>query len=247
MEGILSFYIKKFEGETIMKTDTYRKMTLKERDWEEWKKLVILANSFAGYMHNILEEREGVNFSISRKTATEEDVKQQQLSAMFSGSYGEFRDFVAGTYTRLTTGFSVVMSDTPMEIRTNLDFLYQAHGHVLIAGLGLGVILKILEKRKGIKSVTVIEKNQEVIDLVLDQLNLPDNFKVIQSDIFDYEPTEKFDTIYFDIWTNICSDNWEEMKTLRKKFKKFLDLTKKDWWIGSWRQEYCREQSYGKY
>ncbi len=228
----------------------YNKMTVKEYDHKEWWKLHELANTFSGHMYKILKEREGENFEISIRTANKKDVERQKMSAMFSGSYGEMSDFTEGTYTILSTkkGFSdTVMSDTPMEIRTNMDFLYQAHGNILIGGLGLGIILKILEKIDNIKSVTVIEKNQEVIDLVLDQLNLPDNFKIIQSDIFEYEPTEKFDSIYFDIWTNICADNWDEMKKLRKQFKSSLDLTKKDWWIGSWRQEDCKELISSRY
>lgn len=201
-------------------------------------------------MYNILKERKGKDFEITRRIASKKDVEHEKMSAMFSGTSGDFYDFKEGTYTRLIEKGclgNIVMSDTPMEIRTNMDFLYQAHGNILIGGLGLGIILKILEKMDNIKSVTVIEKNQEIIDLVLDQLNLPDNFKVIQSDIFEYKPTEKFDTIYFDIWTNICGDNWDEMKKLRKQFKPSLDLTKKDWWIGSWRQEDCKELIFSRY
>ena len=210
----------------------YNKMTPKPYDHEEWYKLHNLADTFCGYMYKILKEREGEEFQIEKRTANKKDVKEQKISAMFSGASEDFFDFKEGTYTRLIAKgcfADVVMSDTPMEIRTNMDFLYQAHGNILIGGLGLGIMLKILEKMNNIKSVTVIEKNQEVIDLVLDQLNLPNNFKVIQSDIFEYKPTETFDTIYFDIWTNICGDNWDEMKKLRKQFKPSLDLTKKDW------------------
>ena len=228
----------------------YNKMTIKEYNHKEWWKLHELANTFSGHMYKILKEREGENFEISQRIATKKDIREQQMSAMFSGTSGDFYDFKEGTYTRLISkGFmgDVIMSDTPMEIRTNMDFLYQAHGNILIGGLGLGIILKILENMDNIKSVTVIEKNQEIIDLVLDQLNLPNNFKVIQSDIFEYKPKEIFDTIYFDIWTNICGDNWDEMKKLRKQFKSSLDLTKKDWWIGSWRQEDCKELSYENY
>lgn len=225
----------------------YNKMTPKPYDYEEWYKLNDLANTFCASMHKILKEREEENFEISRRIATKKDVKHEKMRAMFSRSYGEMDDFKEGTYTILSTkkGYSnTVMSDTPMEIRTNMNFLYQAHGNILIGGLGLGIMLKILEKMDNIKSVTVIEKNQEVMDLVLDQLNLPDNFKVIQSDIFEYKPKEKFDTIYFDIWTNICGDNWDEIKKLRKQFKPSLDLTKENWWIGSWRQEDCKKLIY---
>lgn len=46
-----------------------------------------------------------------------------------------------GKYARLTVDGRLFMSDTRMERITNGDFVRQAHGRVLIAGLGLGMIL----------------------------------------------------------------------------------------------------------
>lgn len=225
------------------KTQTYSKMTGKESNWDERKQIHILADKYKGKMHEFLEERKGKNVSITRKIADEEEVKRLKFQSIFSGGYGEYYDFQVGTYTTLVVNGQVMMSDTPMEIRTNIEFLYQAHGNVLIGGLGLGVILKILENKKDIKSVTIIEKNKEVIELVGKQLKLPKNFKIVEGDIFQYNPEAgtKFDTIYFDIWVGICGDNWSEMKDLKKRYKKFANTLNPNWWIGSWRQEDCKQ------
>src|SRR6187431_2975619 len=41
------------------------------------------------------------------------------------------------TYTRLVRGRTIVMANTPLEVRTHADFVQRATGHVLINGLGL--------------------------------------------------------------------------------------------------------------
>ena len=67
----------------------------------------------------------------------------------------------AGTYTNLYVDGSIMMSDTPMEQGTNLEFIRKAHGDVLIGGLGIGLILYNLREKvdKGIvTSITVMEK-----------------------------------------------------------------------------------------
>ena len=46
-----------------------------------------------------------------------------------------------GRYTRLMLHGSVMMSDTPSERISNRFFVMNAHGRILIAGLGLGLIV----------------------------------------------------------------------------------------------------------
>lgn len=52
-----------------------------------------------------------------------------------------YRDQIpVGTYVVLRQSGQVVMSNTPMEKRTNDEFVENAHGHVLIGGLGIGMV-----------------------------------------------------------------------------------------------------------
>lgn len=131
-----------------------------------------------------------------------------------------------------------VMSDTPMEHRTNYEILDKANGDVLIAGLGIGMILIPLMKKEEVKSITIIEKYLDVINIVGDQLPLNDKVKVIQGDIFEnkFPRGTKFDTVYFDIWNVISPDVYKEMKNLKKIYKRCLRSKKEnpDSWMGCW-------------
>jgi spermidine synthase len=134
------------------------------------------------------------------------------------------------------------MSDTLMEKSSNVGVINNASGHVLIAGLGIGLILPAILAKKEVLSVTVIEKYKEVIDLVEPHLHsLPGGEKlhVIESDIFTWKPAKgkKFDTIYFDIWPNVCTDNLREMATLHRKYAR---CKTSDGWINSWKRTHLK-------
>jgi hypothetical protein len=71
-------------------------------------------------------------------TVSEEDAQRTAFRAAHKGS----DEYVPpGTYKRLMRGDTVVMSNTPMEVRTNREFIRRAKGNVLINGLGLGMVL----------------------------------------------------------------------------------------------------------
>lgn len=130
-----------------------------------------------------------------------------------------------GDYTRLSYRGEVVMSDTPMEKRTNQFVIQHAHGDVLIGGLGIGMILLEMDKNPQVRSITVIEKYQDVIDLVGSQLPLSDKVTIIHADVFEWKPVKgtRYDCIYMDIWSYINSDVYkEEMVPLKRKWSRYL-------------------------
>lgn len=129
-----------------------------------------------------------------------------------------------GKYVRITNRYGCVMSNTPMEQRTNAAFVRKAHGDILIGGLGIGMILLAIQDKAEVRSITVIENSREIIQMVLPQLPLNNKVRVVQGDIFDWKPERgtKYDVIYFDIWNYINSDVYEEMKTLKNKYKNRL-------------------------
>lgn len=68
-------------------------------------------------------------------------VQEKDISQMISMmKYG--RGVPAGTYKALKRGGTIVMSNTPDEIRDFSRFVRYAKGSVLVNGLGLGVLLK---------------------------------------------------------------------------------------------------------
>ena len=131
-----------------------------------------------------------------------------------------------GEYIRLLVNGELMMSNTPMEKRTSAEFVSNAEGDVLICGLGIGlVILPLLESEK-VKSITVVEKYQDVIDIVLPQIkgyDTENKLTVVCEDCFKFKTDNRFDTVFIDIWANINSDIYkEEMKPLKRKYRNLL-------------------------
>lgn len=130
-----------------------------------------------------------------------------------------------GTYVKLTHNGEVVMSNTGMEERTNRSFVSNAYGDILIGGLGIGMIIMAIQSKDNVKSITVVEKYQEVIDLVASQLPFNDKVRIINADVFEWKPErgQRFDCVYMDIWNFINSDVYhEEMKPLKRKYGHYL-------------------------
>ena len=136
----------------------------------------------------------------------------------------------------------IVMSDSRMERRTNTRLIKQGTGHVLIAGLGLGMVLFPLQEKKEITKITVVERSLELIGLIKTAIGdkLSDKIEIVHSDIFEYETDEKYDLIYFDIWNTVDAFNFHEMVKLRKQFKGNLIDSSKEKNIFSWREDDCR-------
>lgn len=151
-----------------------------------------------------------------------------------------------GKYVRLHVNGQLMMSDTGLEKKSNSLFVQRANGKVLIAGLGIGLIIKnILPQLEDgtITEITVIEKYQSVIDLVAPYYK-HDKIKFICADIFDWLPGkgEKYDTIYFDIWPEISTDNLKEISVLHNKFKNKLNRNNPKKWMDSWMKNYLQRQ-----
>jgi len=179
-------------------------------------------------MHKILSEGKTKNFELKKQKITREDVKHAELRAIFSPrsippKIGTL--MVLSRKSGKSWSHGCIMSDAEYEKLTNTQIVNVARGNVLIAGLGIGMILIPLLKDKEVKKITVIEMEQELINLIFPKIKKYDKsnkLEVIQGDItkIDLPKEQKFDVIYFDIWDGVCGDNYEQMKNLKKKFRK---------------------------
>lgn len=154
------------------------------------------------------------------------------IRAMFSsGGRGEY--VPPGKYAQLFVGRELMMSDTSMERQSNREVVRQAHGHVFIAGLGLGMILHPILNNPTVTKVTVVEKYADVIRLVAHTLPHQEKLEVIEADVLDWKPAKgtKYDVVYFDIWPTICIDNLEQMALLHRRFAHFKAPGA---WMNSW-------------
>lgn len=186
-------------------------------------------------MAEIIPEGERPLAAISHFRVTKEDLMMLAMSGEPFAHTDPNR-----LYTRLLTrqhleaGWRLTMSDTHMERATNWEVLHQARGHVLVAGLGIGMIVVPMLRNPQVKSLTVIESNPDVVALV--QPHLPDpqqKLTVIGSDIFTWRPARgrRFDVIYFDIWTERNGDNLPQIARLHHAFKNYKAP---GGWMDSW-------------
>ena len=111
------------------------------------------------------------------------------------------------TYTILYHKNSHIMQDTTREYREHKRFLEEACGNVIVAGLGLGLVNQSLMDNPNVTSVTIVEKYQEVIDLVWNYCPKNDKIRLIHADIYEWKPDCMFDIGWFDSW---CGENTHE-------------------------------------
>lgn len=125
-----------------------------------------------------------------------------------------------GRYVRLTINNETVMSDTYMERASNIGFARRANGRVLVAGLGLGMVLFPLMKKKEVFEVDVLESNMDVIRLVGPYVQHK-KIHILHEDALEFKPPRsmKWDTIWFDIWPGRCADNLGDIAKLHHRFK----------------------------
>lgn len=130
-----------------------------------------------------------------------------------------------------------MMSNHEFETLTNQKFLDNAKGDILIFGLGIGLIVFPLLNEDDVNSITIVEVDSGLIDEVFPIIIKNDpksKVNVYLSNAFEFETDMMFDTIYFDIWSDINQQSFSEMKFLSERFIKNL---KPGGWMDSWCSE----------
>ena len=161
------------------------------------------------------------------------DEPKQSPNLLRKYSVGIF-DNEAFTYVLKGPGF-VWMSINPMEINTAKTAVDNAYGNVLVLGGGLGYYPYMVSLKENVKSVTIIESNSHIKD-ILEAVIIPQfpNKKVtiIYDDAYDFlknTPSSKYDSVYIDIW----KDNVEGSTEYRKfvKFESLHPNSHFDYWL----------------
>ena len=119
------------------------------------------------------------------------------------------------------------------EFRTNDPYAKKAHGNIITFGLGIGYFVYMASLNENVKSITVIEKSKEVIELfnqIKDQFPNKD-INIINGDAFDYfneQYLKQFDYIYVDIYQN----NIDGRNMIEKLLEQYLPpYDKCNFWI----------------
>jgi spermidine synthase len=141
---------------------------------------------------------------------------------------------VGECYTRLMRGNTLVMSDTPAEMRDHYMAVRMAQGSCLINGLGIGMVLKAILKKPEVTDVTVVELSQDLIDIVAPHYQ-DERVTIICDDALEYKPPKgkQYGMVWHDIWDYICADNLKDMHKLHRKYGRRTD------WQGSWCRSVC--------
>lgn len=197
-------------------------------------------------MHSIIPEGEKGAFKISHFEIGKPTLRMAlgKEPHITPGKYVQLVQMDGNFFNRIW------MSDTDNEQSTNRGVVLNAKGDVLIAGLGIGMILLPIMRKPEVKSVTVIEKYQEVFDLVVPHLKGAiskamaerpgdPSFSVEVADIYTWEPPKgkKWDCIYFDIWGDQSTDCLKEMTKLKRRFAR---RKREGGWMGCWREGHLR-------
>ena len=181
-----------------------------------------------------LQEGQCGAWELRQFTVTDKEANMDKLRHLINGH--PERAIEAGTYWKLLEHGSIYMSNTPAEVHDHEDFISRAEGKVLIAGLGLGMVVQALLDRGKCEKITVVEKSEDVIRLVSPFYQQP-TVEIVHADIFTYRPQERYDFAWFDIWQDICGDNYPEMKRLHQRYRR---------WVYS-RDSWCRRECYRLY
>ena len=127
------------------------------------------------------------------------------------------------------------MNITPNEIETMDPYINKVHGSLLVFGLGLGYFPYMSYLKGNIKDITIIENDQNVIDIfnryIKEKLNIKIPVKIIKDDAFRFiknNNLNKYDSIFVDIWHSP-----EDGLPLYLRFKSLLKSYKQDiyYWL----------------
>lgn len=108
-----------------------------------------------------------------------------------------------------TKAWTTWMVDDPPHFWSMQDYAKNSIGRVLVAGLGLGLVTHELLNNVDVDSITIIEMNKDVIDLISPLLPTVEKigsteFRIINKNFYDFihESEENFDRIIIDLWTS---------------------------------------------
>ena len=127
------------------------------------------------------------------------------------------------------------MSIIPHEINTMKKPIENAHGNVLVLGLGLGYYVFNIVSKRNVASVTVVENDRKIINLFIKYL-LPkfpnkEKIEIVYGDAINFvkDSPRKYDYVFADIWHNVGDGEILYLKLKSKE--KYRPNIKFDYWI----------------
>lgn len=168
------------------------------RNDEYIQSLKIPETSFGNYTFKKDVYKPYQAFSYDEISINEEDYREVQKVGYFTSSV---------EYLALAQNDKVWMSIIPNEINTHIMPIKHARGDVVAFGLGMGYFVFHAIKKDEVKSLTIIEKDQKIIDFfnqfILPQLAQKEKIRIVCANAYTYiKDTHHFDYAYVDLWHN---------------------------------------------
>lgn len=121
---------------------------------------------------------------------------------------------------------------TPNEIETMEEAVNEAKGRVLTYSLGLGYYAYMASQKQQVSSLTIVERDENVINLfekyILPQFENKDKISIINEDAFKYAKNQmnkdNYDFVFVDIWHDPSDgvDMYLKMKKLESENIKYM-------------------------
>ena len=109
-------------------------------------------------------------------------------------------------YLALLKKKEIWMSLNPNEITTMAPYIDKANGHVLVLGLGMGYVAFMMAMKSNVISVTIVEKDPQVINifnnLIWPNFKNKEKIEIINDDAIHYLSAKQkaYDYIFADLW-----------------------------------------------
>lgn len=134
-----------------------------------------------------------------------------------------------------------VNTKTNVELREFYSSYDLAEGNVLLSGFGFGILPQWIASKESVKSVTVVESSQEVIDLFNINNTLNPKIKIVISDIRQYQDDNSYDWAILDHYELERTPTKEDLDSLSKNLR-FNNL-----WFWSLELKLTKHQSWEKF
>lgn len=137
-------------------------------------------------------------------------------------------------YLALVENNKIWMAIIPHEINTMKEAIEQAHGRVVVLGLGLGYFPFMISQKPEVREIVIIESNQRIIDLFNQSIFIKfpnkNKIKIIKDDAFSYLKTHHADYNYafFDIYRD---SNDFPLYLQAKQNEKYYPTLQIDYWL----------------
>jgi hypothetical protein len=133
----------------------------------------------------------------------------------------------------LFQGAKVWMSETPMELESQGYQAHLASGHVVVMGLGLGVLAFNLLQNRDVNRIEVYERDPAVIALLdaavpWSKSEIALKLTIRLEDAFSYSSNgDQPDVLFVDIWDAIGKENAEKYT---RRIQELVKAKKVAWW-----------------